>query len=292
MSALLEAGHRRAEAITRQHATTYYWGARLLPEERRRQVHAVYALCRTADDVVDSPGATSPGRVAGTAQRLTALEQRFEEVRAGAPTDDPVLAVAADAAERAGIAPSVFRRFFGAMRQDLTTTRYETWDDLLGYMDGSAATIGEMMLPVLGATSPDALGPARSLGLAFQLTNFLRDVSEDLGRGRVYLPQAELRAAGVDPAGYRAGLAVDEPWRAFMRGQIARNRELYRAADAGLPHLPSAARRCVTTAYALYSGILDRIERADHDVFGDRVHVPTPAKVVLTGRVLTGTWSP
>ena len=157
-----------------------------------------------------------------------------------------------------GIEPECFDRFFGAMAMDLTTSRYETWEDLLGYMEGSAAVIGEMMLPVLEPTSPEAKEPARSLGLAFQLTNFLRDVDEDLDRGRVYLPQEDLRAVRGRPAPTRG--ATPE-WRALMAYEIERNRALYAFADTGIAMLPPRSARCVGAARVLYAQILDRIER-------------------------------
>ena len=148
------------------------------------------------------------------------------------------------------------------MRSDLTRRTYETWGDLLGYMDGSAAVIGEMMLPVL-RPGTDAVAPARALGLAFQLTNFLRDVGEDLDRGRVYIPQEDLRRFGADPH----ARVVTPEWRALMAFEIERNRRLYREADDGIPALPGASRRCVATARVLYARILERIEAADYDVF-------------------------
>ena len=149
-------------------------------------------------------------------------------------------------------------------------------------MDGSAAVIGEMMLPVL-RPGTDAVAPARSLGLAFQLTNFLRDVGEDLDRGRVYLPQEDLRRFGADPH----ARVVTPEWRALMAFEIERNRRLYREADDGIPTLPGASRRCVATARVLYARILERIEGADYDVFTDRVRVPTPVKAALAARMVT-----
>ncbi|AKT50330.1 phytoene/squalene synthase family protein [Arsenicicoccus sp. oral taxon 190] len=275
-------GYRRCAAITRRHGTTYYWGVALLPLERRRHVHAVYALCRAADDIVDDEGATSPEQVAQTTRRLEAFRHTVLQAVDGAPVDDPVLAAVVRTLRSCALDQAVLDRFFGAMAADLTTTRYETWEDLLGYMDGSAAVIGEMMLPVLRPTTPEALGPARALGLAFQLTNFIRDVAEDLDRGRVYLPQADLRAHGADPALRR----VTPQWRTFLAEQIERNRALYAEADRGIPLLPGASARCVATARLLYSQILDRIEAADHDVFSSRIRVPTPVKAATAARAL------
>lgn len=268
----LARGYAECARLTRAHGTTYFWGAMLLERPRRRHVHAVYALCRLADDIVDAPGATQ-GDVAGTRASLAAFRARFGEALDGRPADDTLAAVA-DTVRRCGIEEECFERFFDAMAMDLVVDRYETFDDLCGYMEGSAAVIGEMMLPVLGATDPRARRPARALGLAFQLTNFLRDYAEDLERGRVYVPQEDLRRFGVDPLAPR----LDESWRALMRFEIERNRALYREAEPGLAQLPPRSARCVATAHRLYSAILDRIEARDYDVFSGRARVPTLRK--------------
>jgi len=281
---VIAAGYRRCARITRRHGTTYYWGALLLPPADRRHVYAVYALARLADDIVDAPGATQ-GDVAATAAGLRAFEERFFAALADPrEAGSPEMAAIVHGVRTAGIDEERFHRFFGAMEMDLTRDSYETWEDLCGYMEGSAAVIGEMMLPVLRPTSPAAFEPARSLGLAFQLTNFLRDMGEDLERGRVYLPQEDLRRFGADPWARR----VDEPWREFMAFEFARNRELYAHADDGLPHLPTASRKCVHTARVLYARILDRVEAADYDVFSSRVRVPTTEKAALAARALAG----
>ena len=273
----LAAGYAQCARITRRNGTTYVWGARLLPRQRRRHVHAIYALCRVADDIVDDAGATL-GDVTATAAALADFRARVDQALAGRPDDD-LLAAVAHTAHTCRIAPSAFDRFFAAMAADLTVTRYETWADLRGYMDGSAAVIGEMMLPVLGTTTA-AAEPARALGEAFQLTNFLRDVGEDLDRGRIYLPQEDLRRFGADPSSRR----VDDAWRALMRFQIERNRQLYARAWEGLAWLPSSSARCVATAHVLYSQILERIEAHDYDVFTARARVATWRKASLAAR--------
>ncbi|QIK65997.1 isopentenyl-diphosphate Delta-isomerase [Nocardioides sp. HDW12B] len=280
-SADLALGYRRCARLTRRHGTTYAWGARLLAPEDRKHVHAVYGLARTADDIVDHPGHRSHAEVATA---LTAYETSFFSALASGASDDPVLLAAATTARERGIEADCFARFFAAMRADLTTTSYATWDDLLGYMDGSAAVIGEMMLPVLRAErpTPAVRDAARALGLAFQLTNFLRDVGEDLDRGRVYVPQEDLDHFGADPS----RRTVDEPWRALMRFEIARNRRLYREADEGLAALPLRARRCVSVARVLYAQILERIEERDLDVFSGRARVPTARKAATAARLL------
>jgi phytoene/squalene synthetase len=280
-AARLARSYRRCERITRAHGTTYWWGARLLAPERRRHVHAIYALCRLADDVVDDMGSRDDdGPVPSVPQRreaLAAFRRRFEAGLAAGGCDDDVLAAVVHTVRVCRIDPECFDRFFHAMAMDLDVATYETFEDLGGYMEGSAAVIGEMMLPVLEPLDAAAREPARSLGLAFQLTNFLRDVGEDLDRGRVYLPQEDLRRFGADPWRRR----VDDAWRELMAFEIERCRELYVAADAGIPLLPPRSARCVRTARLLYSGILDRIEAADYDVFGTRCRVPTWRKAAV-----------
>lgn len=285
-AALLAEGYRTAARLTRAHGTTYYWGARLLPREQRRHVFAVYGLARTADDLVDEPGGRGPDAVAAA---LHALEREHREAMGSGRSSDPVVLASATSARGCGIPEAHFARFFAAMRQDLTTTSYATWADLLGYMDGSAAVIGEMMLPVLepDPRSRAASTPAaRALGLAFQLTNFLRDVGEDLDRGRVYLPREDLDHFGVDLSQRSADESWQGPWRALMRFEVERNRRLYREADAGLAALPLGARRCVTAARVLYARILERIEAQDLDVFAGRARVARRHKAGVAARVL------
>ena len=279
---LLAEGYRRSAQLTREYGTTYFWGALLLPKARRRHVHAVYALCRLADDIVDDQEANAGRSPLEIAARLGAFVSGFRSSLAAGGSEEPVMAAIVNTIRSADIDPECFDRFFRAMEMDLTTIAYETWPDLCGYMEGSAAVIGEMMLPVLQPMSPAARGPARALGQAFQLTNFLRDVNEDLDLGRVYVPQEDLRRFGVDIT----ARSVTPEWRAMMAFQIQRNRELYAAADLGIPMLPSRSARCVSAARVLYAQILDLIEDADYDVFTDRVRVPTWRKAGIAGRIL------
>lgn len=292
--ALLTHGYRQARDITRMYGTTYYWGTLFLPPQQRRDVYGLYALCRLADDIVDEPDkATGHGLDASLppGERLAQFEQRFQADLAAGRSDDPLFAAIVDTARRLDLDSGCYDRFFGAMQLDLVRTSWASWPQLRDeYMEGSAAVIGEMMLPVLRPRSREAaFAPARALGLAFQLTNFLRDVGEDLERGRVYLPADELAAHGADPRLRR----VTPQWRSFMAEQIARNRALFHDAEAGLPHLPASSRRCVGAALAMYSRILCLIEAADYDVFSTRHRVSAARKsaiagaVVVTGRART-----
>jgi phytoene/squalene synthetase len=141
--------------------------------------------------------------------------------------------------------------------------------------------IGEMMVPILEPLEAEAFGHARDLGNAFQLSNFLRDVNEDLDRGRVYIPQEDIRKFDADPWARK----VTPAWRDLMAFEIARNRRLYESADLGIPMLPPTSARCIRGARALYSGILDQIEAAGYDVFSSRVRVPTWKKLAVAFRL-------
>jgi phytoene synthase len=237
----------------------------------------LYAFCRHADDIVDDLG-DAPVRTRAAA--LHAFGARFRHDLAIGRSDHAVLAAVVNTVRRYEIAPECFDRFLHSMEMDLSVTQYETFDDLCTYMDGSAAVIGEMMMPVLGARDPDARGPARDLGIAFQLTNFLRDVGEDLARGRVYLPQEDLRRFGAEPA----LRTVTPEWRDLMQFEIERAEEIYASADTGLPYLPPRSARCIATARTLYSEILVMIERNDYDVFTRRASVPTVRKISVALR--------
>jgi 15-cis-phytoene synthase len=179
-----------------------------------------------------------------------------------------------------------FAAFLDSMAMDLTVTGYRSYDDLLGYMAGSAAAIGTMMLPILEPTDRAAARePARQLGFAFQLTNFIRDIGEDLRRGRLYLPQEDLDRFGVTRQEL-AGEASTPAVKRLIAYEIARARTHYGAAAAGISLLAPTSRACIRTAYHLYQGILDEIERADHDVFTRRATVPTHRRLALAARSL------
>ncbi|HSF26294.1 MAG TPA: phytoene/squalene synthase family protein, partial [Actinomycetes bacterium] len=176
--------------------------------------------------------------------------------------------------------------FLRSMRQDLTVSSYATYDDLRDYMHGSAAVIGLEMVPILEPLDTAAHRHAAALGEAFQLTNFIRDVGEDLRRGRVYLPQEDLRRFGVTRDALAAGV-VTEPIRALLRFQIERTRGLYAIAREGIPMLHPTSRDCIATAVTLYGELLEAVERADYQVMTQRVRVPISRRlqVALPGLV-------
>ena len=276
----LEASYERCRELNKRYGTTYYWSTYALPKIKRHHVHALYAFCRYADDIVDDLGDVP---VDVRAKALEAFGERFFADLGAGTSDDLVLKAVVHTVRAFGIDPDCFRRFLRSMAMDLTVATYETWDDLRGYMDGSAAVIGEMMLPILEPLSPDALQPARDLGDAFQLTNFLRDVDEDLDRGRIYLPLEDVRRFGAEHA--FAERRATPAFVDLMRFEIDRCRQLYASADLGVDLLPLQSARCVMAARALYSRILDRIEDQGHDVFTSRARVPTWQKAAMVAQV-------
>jgi phytoene synthase len=276
----LEASYAECRRLSRRHGTTYYWATALLPSVKRHHVHALYAFCRHADDIVDDLGP------APSAERQALLEvfgARFLADLDRGTSDELVLKAVVHTARAFAIDPGSFQRFLRSMAMDLTVESYATYEDLLVYMDGSAAVIGEMMLPILEPSDLEAArAPARALGEAFQLTNFLRDIAEDLDRGRQYVPQEDLLRFGVDLAARKCTPQFVD----LMRFEIARCRSLYRYAATGIALLPGRSARCVATAHDLYGRILDRIEVQGYDVYRQRARVPAAVKLAVAARHL------
>lgn len=271
----LQESYERCRELNRAYGTTYYWAAQVLPKVKRHHVHALYGFCRYADDIVDDLG---PVPTDVRAKALADFGDRFfEDLEVGDSTD-PVLKAVIHTVRAFDLDASFFRRFLRSMTMDLTIDHYDTWDDLRVYMDGSAAVIGEMMLPILEPEDLAATRPhAMDLGDAFQLTNFIRDAGEDLERGRVYLPMDDLRSFGADPWEQR----VTPEWIRAVDFQIERCNELYRSADLGIAMLPPESAVAIRTARILYSGILDEVVANGYDVFTKRARVSLRRKLTV-----------
>ncbi len=282
----LEQSYEHCRQLNRANGTTYYWSTTVLPKVKRHHVHALYGFCRHADDIVDDPvaGNHSDVPVEIRAKALADFGDRFFEDLEAGDSDDLVLKAMVHTVLAFRIDPECVRRFLHSMTMDLSIESYETYADLEEYMDGSAAVIGEMMLPILEPLDDAAIEPARQLGNAFQLTNFLRDIGEDLDRERVYVPQEDIRR--FDAASAFTTRTVTPGFRALMAFEIDRTRTLYRQAEEGIDLLPDRSARCVRAASLLYSRILDEIEAIDLDVFSARARVPTWRKVTTAGRAL------
>ncbi|GAC1319371.1 MAG: phytoene/squalene synthase family protein [Acidimicrobiales bacterium] len=281
MTVTLDQSYARCRELNKRYGTTYYWSTYLLPRVKRHHVHALYGFCRYADDIVDDLG---PAPVAARAAALSDFGSRFFADLAAGDSSDAVLKAVVHTVRAFAIDPSCFERFLRSMTMDLTVAAYPTYTDLLGYMDGSAAVIGEMMLPILEPRSPAALEPARALGNAFQLTNFLRDIAEDHDRGRTYVPQEDIATFGAASAWDRRTATPE--FVSLMRFEISRTRALYTASLVGDELLPPSSARCIAGARELYSGILDQIEAASYDVWSARVRVPTWRKLGVAARMV------
>jgi phytoene synthase len=272
---LLVSAYERCRELHKRHGRTYYLATRLLPAWKRRHVHALYGFTRYADEIVDRAEELP---AAERAIKLNLWSREFIAGLRGEPTDDPLLPAVLHTIQVFDIDRDDFRCFLDSMAMDLTVTGYETYSDLLGYMEGSAAVIGTMMLPILGASDRAAARePARQLGLAFQLTNFIRDVAEDLDLGRVYLPVEDLAAFDVTRADLeRARFAnkSTDKIRELIAFEVQRARAHYLAAAPGITLLEPSSQGCIRAAYNIYGGILDEIARLGFDVFIRRATVP------------------
>lgn len=289
------AAYARCRVLNARHGKTYFLATRLLPPDRRPFVHALYGFARWADDIVDTVAADAPANVTPAARRgeLAALEAALVDALRGGRANHPVVTALADTVRRHRLDHALFTDFMASMRMDLTVTAYPTYADLAAYMHGSAAVIGLQVLPVLGTVTPreEAAPAAAALGVAFQLTNFLRDVGEDLDRGRVYIPGDILAAHGADRAlltWCRRRGTTDPRVRAALRETAELTRGIYRRAAGGIPMLAPVSRPCVDTALVLYRGILDEIQAADYPVLHRRVAVPRRRRARGAARGLVG----
>ena len=262
--------------LHRRHGTTYYFATRRFPADVRRRVHALYAFVRIPDEWVDNPGGLS---VQDRRERVEDWGNQLVQSQEGHEPAHWAMRAFADVVRESGMPLDEPLQFLSAMAMDLDRTRYETYGDLLAYMRGSAAAVGLMMLTLLGVPeSPQVRASAIALGNAMQLTNFLRDVGEDMRRGRLYIPQEDLATFEVSAEEIQLG-AITDRWVRLMKFEIARARALYAESDAGLPLLPDEARRAVAMARILYSRILDRIESNRYDVFDRRARTSTIEKL-------------
>ncbi len=271
-------------AVHRGHSRTYYFATSLFPEEVRPHVHALYAFMRYADEIVDNPGVTSPGeQLAG----LETFEYETLAAVAGEAVTNPVLRAFARTVVARRIGTDLIRTFMRSMKMDTRVFRYPAYEDLEEYTYGSAAVVGLMMCRVAGVTSEAANPRAEALGVAMQLTNFLRDVKEDWARGRVYLPLEDLERFGYAEEELGRGV-VDERFVALLRFEISRARTLYRVADEGMRYLPRGRRYPVVVARRLYEAILGRIEAQGYDVFAKRARTSLPHKLRVAAACAVG----
>ena len=275
----LEDCYQACREIVRFHSKTFYLSSLFLEPLKRRAVWAVYAFCRTADDIVD--------RDSPAADKLAAIESWEDQLVASyaGRAGDPIFVAFADAAQRFRIPIEPALDLLRGARMDVTVRRYETYAELREYCYLVASTVGLLVMPVLGTLSADALGYGVALGRAMQMTNILRDVGEDARMDRIYLPAEDLRRFGCSESNILEAV-IDEPFADLMRFQIARVRAMYAEAEPGIALLASESRFTVRLASSLYRRILERIEANEFDVFTRRAYVPLRTKLLMA----LGTW--
>lgn len=274
----LRTSYELCRQLNAKHGKTYYLATLLLPPAKRPYVHALYGFARYADEIVDDLASTLTE--SQKAEQLRIWGNDFLAKFDSGQTDDPVCLAVLDTVRRWNIPREHFEAFLHSMTMDLTVTEYETFEDLYEYVYGSAAVIGLQMVPILEPTNQDAYKFATELGVAFQLANFIRDVGEDLERGRVYLPINELAQFGVSRADLEARIATPEI-KAALKFQIERVKQLEELSRAGITMLGASAQPCIETARVLYCGIVDAVAEIDYEVFKKRATVSLTRRLTV-----------
>lgn len=260
--------HAECRRLHRKHGKTYYLATQRFPEPLRQHTHAVYGFVRVPDEWVDNPEGTTQTK---QLELLADWRRQLREGIDGIQPTHPVMRAFVDTVTRTSVSPCEAAVFISAMETDITKTTYADYAELQGYMRGSAAAVGVMMLQLMVPRhSSDQYQAAKMLGEAMQLTNFLRDIDEDWReRQRIYMPLDELAEYGVDPDQIRKR-RFDSYFRKFMEFQVERARSLYLAADPGIASLPKEGQVPVLMARILYAMILDKIAEQGYNPFAGR----------------------
>ena len=275
----VEDAYAYCRGVARTIARTFYYGSLFLPSAKRRATWALYAFCRTADDIADEPELFPQPLL-----ELDRWRQGLIDAYAGTPRG-PVMTAWADTLRSYAVPIEPALDLLRGVKMDITGTRYETFEELRVYCYRVAGTVGLLMAPILGLKDSSAAGSAVDLGIAMQLTNILRDIGEDARNGRIYLPREDMERFGVREADVLRGEATSE-FRDLMRFEMARAQELYARGLSGIHLLSHDARLAIQLSGELYQRILDRIRRNDYDVFSHRAHVSLPGKLAA----LPGAW--
>lgn len=272
--------YARCADITRRASSNFYYAFMLLPLERRRALYAVYAFCRFIDDIADDESIENP------AELLARWRGELRNVYAGTPTR-PVSRALADNVFRFNIPQRYFEEVIDGVEMDLSRRRYDTFDQLVLYCRRVASAVGLICIEIFGYSNPATRVYAEKLGLAFQLTNIIRDVREDAQRGRIYLPLEDLQQFGVAEADLLGGI-YNERFRAMMSFEAKRARDLYDEAAAALPPEDRAAMLSAEAMRLIYRALLEQIVRSNFKVFDRRHRLSTPRKLYLVGRAWAG----
>ncbi|HUA35039.1 MAG TPA: presqualene diphosphate synthase HpnD [Candidatus Binataceae bacterium] len=272
----LDADYERCAHITRNSSSNFYYAFMLLPAERRRALHSVYAFCRFLDDIADDEGFSDPAAMLGR------WREELERVYNGAPTR-AISRALTDSVRRFEIPRAYFEEIISGVEMDLSQKRYATFEELRLYCYRVAAAVGLICIEIFGYSNPAAREYAENLGIAFQLTNILRDVREDAGRGRIYLPLEDIERFEFSEAELLAGI-YDENFVRMMEFEARRAREFYAKAEAALPEEDRGSLVTAEAMRLIYGTLLDRIVESNYRVFEGRLSLSAPRKLYLVGR--------
>jgi len=256
----LQTSYKYCSKVTAIHSKSFYMASGLLPFEKRKAIRALYAFCRTTDDIIDLQGKQGEPEL-----HLWRRHGLSSNPRA----NDPVSIAWADTRQKFKIPNGYAHQLIDGVANDIHHDGYENFNELADYCYGVASTVGLMSMHVIGFTTKSAIRYAVKLGVALQLTNILRDIAEDYKLGRVYLPQDELRRYGITERHFKEGI-VDDNWKAFMKFQIERTRSIYDQAWPGIALLHPDGQLSIAAAATFYRGILGKIEENDFDVYKSR----------------------
>ena len=265
----LQVAYNYCRNITAIHSKSFYMASGLLSKEKRKAVRALYAFCRTTDDIVDNASQVGMKDLQSWRDQSLGLCPRF---------NDPVSIAWADTRQRFKIPACYALQLIDGVAKDMDVHRYSSFANLAEYCYGVASTVGLMSMHIIGFSNEKALRYAVKLGVALQLTNILRDIAEDYRRGRIYLPEDEMKAFGITVEHLQQGI-VDDAWVKFMQFQIQRTRSIYEEAWPGIAMLNADGRMAIAAAATFYRGILSDIERRGYDVFSGRACVSKWGKI-------------
>lgn len=261
-----------------QSGSSFYYAFLFLPVERRKAITALYAFCREVDDIVDEVHESSVARM-----KLVWWRNQVENLYAG-KTEHPVMKALAPHIHTYGLKEDHLYAIIEGMEMDLDCHRYENWNQLRKYCWHAAGVVGELSAAIFGHSRPETLVYAQNLGLAFQMTNIIRDVGDDARRGRIYLPRDEMMAHGVTDAEILNGVYSDK-FAALMQQQSLRARELYRDAMRALPEADRRDQRAGLMMASIYHTLLQEIERERWQVLDQRIALTPIRKFWLAWKV-------
>ncbi|MCP9292647.1 phytoene/squalene synthase family protein [Gracilimonas sediminicola] len=279
----LKGAYSHCRGITKKHAKTFYMATRFLPNEKQRGIFAIYGLCRYLDDLVDEAEDLIHDQkitVDQVDEKLEMFKQRLIDVYDGRIVDDPILTAFSDTLKKYQISMDLPFLLMDGVKTDLVKSRFKDFEEVYDYSYKVASVVGLMTSEVFGYVDDKALDYAVDLGIAMQLTNILRDIGEDLRRGRIYIPQNELDEFGIKEDELFS-YTLDEKFKSLMEFQINRAREYYAKADKGIALLSSDSRLPVYLARHNYGRILDKIEQNDYNVFDHRAYLNYTEKLSI-----------